>query len=212
MKLYDAEWAPSPRKVRIFLAEKGIEVERILIDLKTNEQLGAAFLAINPHGTVPVLQLDDGTLLDDSLAICRMFEALHPDPPLFGRTPREIGLIEAWTRRIEADGYGAVVNALRNSAPTFANRGLAGHWPPMPQIEALVERGRLMWRCFLDTLDAQLAESAWVAGDVYSFADITAMVAVDFSRVRSAGLEPALDRPNVARWYGIVSARPSAAA
>ena len=208
MKLYDAAWAPSPRKVRIYLAEKAVGIERVTIDLKADEQLGDAYLAINPRGTVPALLLDDGTVIDDSVAICRLIEALHPDPPLFGRAPREIGLIEAWTRRIEAEGYAAIVYAFRNAAPHFAGRALSGKWPEMPQIPALVERGRAMWDCFTEALDTRLAESEWVAGDAYSFADIVALVGVDFAR--AARLPPAIERPHVARWHAAASARPSA--
>ena len=109
MKLYDAPWAPSPRRVRIFLAEKGIEVPCEAIDLRSGEHLGDAYLRINPRGALPALELDDGEVLCESAAICRYFEALHPQPPLFGTTPIEIGRIESWTRRIEGDGYAAAV-------------------------------------------------------------------------------------------------------
>lgn len=208
MKLYDAAWAPSPRRVRIFLAEKGIEIEREMIDLRKNEQFEPAFLAINPRGTVPVLQLDDGTPIDDSVAICRYLEAIRPDPPLFGRSPIEIARIEAWSRRTEADGYQAAVLTFRNSLPAFDQRGLPGKWPPVPQIPALVERAAIMWEGFLDALEERLAEGEWIAGADYSFADISALVAVDFGR--SARLADACARPAIARWHAAATARPSA--
>lgn len=210
MMLYDAAWAPSPRRVRIFLAEKGLTVERVVVDLKKDEQLGPAFLKINPRGTVPVLVLDDGEVIGESSAICRYFEALHPEPPLFGTDARAIARIEDWTRRIEGDGYAAVVNTLRNAAPGFAGRALNGAWPPVEQIPALAERGRMMWERFVDVLDARLAEQEWVAGADFSFADIAALCTVDFAK--AARLPAAWDRPAIARWHAAASARPSARA
>ena len=195
MRLYDATWAPSPRRVRIFLAEKQIEIERVVIDLRQDEHLGAAYLAINPQGTVPALVLDDGEAIGDSVAICRYLEALHPARPLFGTDPATIARIEAWTRTIESQGYAAAVYALRNSAPGFADRGAAGRWPPIPQIPALADRARTLWAGFVETLDARLRDEEWMAGARYSFADIMALTTVDF-----------------ARWHAAASARPSAAA
>ncbi len=113
MRLYDAEWAPSPRRVRIFLAEKGIDVPREAIDLRQGDQLREPYLKVNPRGQVPALVLEDGEILCESAAICRYLEALHPEPALFGTTPLAIGRIESWTRRIEGDGYAAAVLALR---------------------------------------------------------------------------------------------------
>lgn len=210
MKLYDADRAPSPRRVRIYLAEKAISVERVTVDLRAGEHLHPAFLAINPRGTVPALRLDDGEVIGDSTAICRFFEALHPDPPLFGARPVEIARVTAWTRRVEAEGYAAAVYALRNIATGFAGRAEAGHWPRLEQIPALAERGRVMWAHFVATLDARLGESEWLAGDRFSFADITAFVTVDFAR--AAKLTVGEDAANLRRWYDAMGARPSAAA
>lgn len=210
MKLYDAERAPSPRRVRIYLAEKAIAVERVPVDLRANEQLGEAYLAINPRGTVPALVLDDGEVISESGAICRFFEALHPQPPLFGTRPVEVARVEEWTRRIEAEGYAAVVYALRNRAPAFMNRALPGNWPAVPQLPALTERGRVMWETFVTRLDARLAASEWIAGDRYSFADVTGLVTVDFAR--AAKLAVPETAAHVARWHAAASARPSAAA
>ncbi|KQN92847.1 glutathione S-transferase [Sphingomonas sp. Leaf231] len=210
MKLYDADRAPSPRRVRIYLAEKAISVERVAVDLRAGEHLQPAYLAINPRGTVPALQLDDGEVIGDSVAICRFFEALHPDPPLFGARPVEIARIAVWTRRIEAEGYAGVVYALRNTAARFAGRAETGRWPPLEQIPALAERGRAMWGAFVETLDSRLGESEWIGGDRYSFADISALTAVDFAT--AAGLGGAGEAANVMRWYESVAARPSAAA
>src|SRR3546814_20113645 len=123
MKLFDAGWAPSPRRVRIFLAEKGVEVETVSIDLRTDEQLAPAYLAVNPRGTVPTLILDNGTVIDESTAICRYFEAVHPEPTLFGQTTVEIALIEGWTRRIESECEAAVENVFRNTLPALREYG-----------------------------------------------------------------------------------------
>ena len=208
MKLYDAAWAPSPRRVRMYLAEKRIEVERVAVDLRRDEQLDDDYLAKNPRGMVPALELDSGELITESAAICRYFEALNPAPPLFGTTPLEIARIEEWTRRIESDGYAAAVYALRNSAPHFENRGAPGKWPAIPQIRELGARALIMWGAFVDALDARLGDSAWIAGDSYSFADVTGLVTVDFAA--RAKLTVREDAANVRRWHEAASVRPSA--
>ena len=210
MKLYDADRAPSPRRVRIYLAEKAISVERVAIDLRAGEHLDAAFLAINARGIVPALQLDDGEVIVESAAICRFFEALHPDPPLFGSRPIEVARVESWTRRIEAEGHAAAVYTLRNTAAAFAGRAEAGRWPRLEQIPALAERGRTMWGAFVAALDERLAQSEWIAGDRYSFADITALVTVDFAQ--AARLKLPDTATHLRRWHDAATARPSAAA
>lgn len=210
MKLYDAHGAPSPRRVRIYLAEKAVSVERVLVDLRGGEHLGAAFLAINPCGTVPALQLDDGEVLVESAAICRFFEALHPDPPLFGTRPVELARVESWTRRIEAQGYAAAVYAVRNHAVGFAGRAVPGRTPHVAQIPALVSRARIMWDLFVATLDERLANSEWLAGDRYTFADITALVTVDFAQRGKLTLPDTAT--NLRRWHDAAAGRPSAAA
>ena len=141
MRLHDADWAPSPRRVRIYLAEKGIAVERRIVDLRGGEMLSDAYRIENPFGAVPVLELDDGELIPESAAICRYFETLHPAPPLFGGDdPLAVARIESWMRRIEQDGYAAAVNVLRNTRSAFTDRPLPGAWPPMLQLPALAER------------------------------------------------------------------------
>jgi len=210
VKLYDAVWAPSPRRVRIYLAEKGITVERELVDLRVGEQFGDAYLAVNPRGMVPALQLDDGEVICESAAICRYFEAVQPDPPLFGRTPIEIARVESATRRIEHEGYAAAVYVLRNGNPAFAGRSAAGKWPEMAQIPELAARGMLMWEVFVEALEQSLADRAWVAGEAYSFADITALTTIDFAKAIKL-LVPDKAR-HLKRWHEAASARPSAAA
>ncbi|ABQ66485.1 Glutathione S-transferase, N-terminal domain [Rhizorhabdus wittichii RW1] len=211
MKLYDAAWAPSPRRVRIFLAEKGIAVERVTVDLKTGEHLRPDFVRTNPQRQLPVLVLDDGTAIDDSLGICRYFEALHPDPPLFGATAKEIGLVESWLRRVEHDWFQAVALHFRNRVPAFADRAVSGEWPPIPQIPALVERGQCMWNAFADVLDRHLADRRHVAGDAFTMADIAAFVAADFG-IATRLPDPREGREALARWHAAIAARPSASA
>ena len=209
MKLYDSAWAPSPRRVRIYLAEKGIEVERVDIDLRSDEQLSDAYLAINPRGAVPALALDDGEVITESAAICRYFEALQPEPPLFGATPIDIARIESWTRRIESDGYAAAVYAFRNTIPALKDRGAPGKWPPIAQIPELATRGAVMWKAFVEGLNARLGASEWIAGDTYSFADITALVTVDFAARAKLDIQSC---DHIGRWHKAASARPSASA
>ncbi|WP_326409759.1 glutathione S-transferase family protein [Sphingomonas sp.] len=208
--LYDAVWAPNPRRVRMYLAEKGISIERRIVDLAGGENLREPFLSVNPRGTVPVLELDNGERIADSVAICRYLEALHPDPPLFGRDALEVGRIEAWTRKIEAEGYAGVVYAFRNRHKNMVDRALSGHWPAVPQLPELVMRGQNMWGWFVETLDEHLEGREWIATDSYSFADLTALMTVDFAkatRLSDGNLPPAL-----AAWHARASARPSALA
>lgn len=210
MKLYDAVWAPSPRRVRIFLAEKGLAVERVTVDLRSDEQLGDAYARVNPRGVVPALAFDDGEVLTESSAICRYFEALHPAPALFGSAPRDIARIEMWTRRIEAEGYAAAVYTLRNTRDAFRDRGVPGAGAATPQIPELAERGAVLWEGFVAMLDAWLADREWIATERYSFADITALVAIDFAR--AARLTVPEDASAIRRWHAAATARPSAQA
>lgn len=210
MKLYDAPWAPSPRRVRIFLAEKGIDIPREAIDLRTGGHLSDEYLRINPRGAVPALEFDDGEVLCESAAICRYFEALNPQPPLFGTSPIEIGRIESWTRRIEGDGYAAAVYVLRNTVPSFKDRAIPHAGLTVAQIPELAARGTVMWEGFVEALDQRLADREWIAGGDYSFADVTALVTVDFARAAKLMVPESLE--NLTRWHAAASARPSAGA
>ncbi len=209
MKLYDYAPAPSPRRVRIFLAEKGIAVPTVQVDLRNGEQLTEGFRAINPDCTVPVLELDDGTRITDAVGICVYFEAVRPTPPLMGSDPPSKALITAAQRRAERDGFYAMVEAFRNSTP-----GMKGHSIPGPdgyeQIPALAERGRARVKRFFETMEAELEGRAFVCGPDYSIADITTLVTVDFAKwIKLTIPEQSV---NLRRWYGEVSARPSAKA
>jgi glutathione S-transferase len=210
MKLYNMDKAPNPRRVRMFLAEKGIEIERVEINLVAAENLSPGFLAINPRGLIPTLAFDDGSIIDESVAICRYFELENPEPNLMGRESREQAEIESWQRRMEFDGIFAIALAFRNSAPHFAERASAGDVPRAPQIPELIPRGKALTQHFLKLLDERLKTSAYVAGPRFTIADITGYIAVDFARW--IGVEPLADQDALQRWRGDIKARPSARA
>jgi len=209
MKFYDCTMAPSPRRVRIFLAEKGIALPMVQVDLRAGEQLGPAFRAVNPECTVPVLELDDGARIADVMAICVYFEALRPEPPLMGVGAQDRANVTAWQRRVEREGFFAVAEAFRNSTPAFKQRALPGP-DDYEQIPALAERGRARVGQFFRMMDASLADREFVAGPRYSVADITALVAVDFAGWIK--LKVPDDCAHLRRWHDAVAARPSAKA
>jgi len=206
---YDCSTAPSPRRARILLAEKNVPHTTVHVDLARGEQLTEAFRAINPQCTVPVLRLDDGTVLTDNAAIAAYLEAGFPDPPLLGRSPVEKAEIASWQWRIEFEGLLAVAEGLRNGSPAMANRALPGP-VDFAQIPALAERGILRVRLFFDTLEARLAGRDHVAGEGFSIADITAVVAVDFARI--VRVKPGDEHVNLKRWRAKMSERTSMAA
>lgn len=209
MTLYDSSVAPSPRRVRIFIAEKGIDIPRVEVDLRRGEHLEAAFRAKSPRCTVPVLELEDGTCLWETLAICDYLEALYPEPRLIGRDPLERARILMWNARIEQDGFLAAAEALRNAVPGMAGRAITGS-ESFEQIPALAERGRRRVDLFMRDLDGHLAASRYVVGDGFTMADISALVVVDFaSRVVKGAAD---GREHLGRWHAEVSARPSAKA
>jgi glutathione S-transferase len=208
LKLYDYKQAPNCRRVRIFLAEKGIDVPRETVDLRAGAHLLPEFLSINPHGVVPMLELDDGTRIGESMAICRYFEELQPEPALFGTDIRERAIVEMWNRRIEIEGFLAVADVFRNSVPAFRDKGLPGTNDPVEQIPALIERGTQAAARFLRRLDARLSENEYLVGERFTVADITALVTVDFAKW--ARLSVPSDCENVLRWHSLVAARPSA--
>lgn len=209
MIFYDCASAPSPRRVRIFMAEKSIELPTRQVDLRGGEQFSDAYKAINPHCTVPTLVLDDGTSLTESVAICRYLEMTHPEPPLFGRDAKEMALIEMWHRSVEFDGLFAVVEAFRNHAKGFKDRALPGP-EPVAQIPDLVARGRKRIDLFLKDLDRRLGEAEFVAGESYSIVDITTFVTIDFAGWLH--IEIPETASHLRRWYDAVAARPGTVA
>ena len=208
MKFYDCQTAPSPRRVRIFLAEKGLDIDTVQVDLGKGEQLSDDFRKINPDCVVPALQLDDGTCISEVTAICQYFEDLHPDPALLGSSPEERARVSMWNAKVEQLGLIAMMDAFRNSAKGLVDRALPGP-ESYAQIPALAERGHRRVLQFYDRLNDQLADNPFVAGNHYSIADISAMVLVDFAGWVKISIPE--DASNLARWYGDVSTRPSAA-
>jgi len=203
MKLYDGGRAPNPRRVRIFLAEKGIKVPTEQVDLVALQQRSEAYTAINPMQRVPALILDDGTVIAESIAICRYFEALNPDPPLFGRSALDSALVEMWNRRAELHLLFPVASVFQHLHPAMKQM-------VQPQVPDWGEANKPRVMAFLQFLDGELKERPYVAGANYTVADITALVAVDFMRVAKLAIPDELG--NVRRWHAAVSARPSAAA
>lgn len=203
MKLYDGGRAPNPRRVRIYLAEKGLSVPLEQVDLGALAQKSPAFTAINPVQRVPALQLDDGTIISESIAICRYFEALHPEPPMFGRGAKDEAIVEMWQRRVEFHLLAPISHVFRNSHPAMKEM-------EVPQVPAWAEANKPRIADFLALLDHELKGRSFVAGDRYTVADITALVSVDF--LKPAKLAVPDDLVNLKRWHGEVSARPSAKA
>jgi glutathione S-transferase len=195
--LYDCGTAPSPRRARILLAEKGIAHDTVNVDLRSGEQLGDAYRRINPQCTVPALRTDEGVVLTDNAAITAYLEALQPEPPLLGVTPLEKAEIASWNWRAEFEGLLAVAEALRNGSPAMANRALPGP-DDYPQIPELAQRGLARVQAFFATLDARLQGRMFLATERFSVADITAAVAVDFARV--VKIKPGERHPNLLRW------------
>lgn len=203
MRIIETRSAPNPRRVRIFLAEKGISVAYEQLDMMVGDLKSAAFTAINPMQRVPVLILDDGTAISESVAICRYFEELQPDPPLFGSGPVGRAMVEMWQRRLELGFFLHVAQAFRHLHPKMAHL-------EVPQVAAWGEANRAKALTTLEMIDARLQESRYLAGPDYSIADITLLVAVDFMKPAKLVLPAGLD--NLGRWHKDVAARPSAMA
>jgi glutathione S-transferase len=203
MKLYDGGRAPNPRRVRVFLAEKGIEVPLVPVDMGALGHRSEEITARNPLQRLPVLELDDGTILTESVAICRYFEELHPEPALFGRGALGMARVEMWQRRMELNFLFCVAQAFRHIHPAMKE------WE-VPQIAEWGEANKPKAIDFLALLDRELASREFVAGDEYSIADITGLIGIDFMKPARIALPP--EFTNVARWYGAVAARPSAKA
>jgi glutathione S-transferase len=210
MKLYHSNASPNSRRVRIFLREKGLDVPLQAVDLGAGEQFSDAFRAINPRLQVPVLVLDDGTAIAEVPAIWRYLDEANPATPLLGSTAKEKAVIQMWERRIELDGFAAVMESVRNKVPGLKGRALSGPHA-YEQIPELVERSTQRVHNFFADLNARLGESAFVAGEAFSAADITALAAVDFAK-GGMGLAIGAELENLARWYAVVSTRASSAA
>ncbi len=209
MKLYDCTTAPSPQRVRIFLAEKSIDIPLVQVNLRDGEQLGDAFRKINPDCTVPVLELDDGTRISEIFAICQYLESQYPEPVLMGRNAVEQALVSMWNSKIEQNGLAALAETLRNRAKGMQDRALPGPLN-LAQIPQLVDRGRIRTEAFFDRLDDQLSNNIFVTGEQFTMADISAFVMVEFGRWSKISIRDSQE--HLQRWYDSVSQRSSAKA
>lgn len=206
MKLYDWDFAPNARRVRMFLIEKDLEIERVeCITLKIG--LNESFEARYPHYMVPMLELDDGTQIGEALAIWTYLEALHPQPALMGRTAPEKATVSAWKLRAYDEGLIGHAEIFRNSHPNFVGRGLPGYHAKVPQISALIERGKMRVAHFHQKFNDELASNKFVAGDMCSVADITTIVSVDFGLALDKPVPE--NAPHVQRWYDEMQSRSS---
>jgi glutathione S-transferase len=203
MRLYDGGRAPNPRRTRIFLAEKGIELSLMPVDLGGLEQMSAEYAAINPLKRVPALELDDGTVITESIAICRYFEAVQPEPALFGRGALDSARVEMWNRRLELHLLMPVSHVFRNSHPAMKAM-------EVPQVPAWAEANRPRVLDFINFLDGELKGRPFISGDKFTVADITGLVAIDF--MKPAKLAVPEELKHLKRWHDDVSARPSASA
>lgn len=201
MKLYDFQMAPNPRRVRIFLAEKGIEVPTQTIDMGAKEHFAEPYRAINPFQLVPALELDSGDVIFDSMAICRYFEEIHPGPALFGSSPLEKAQVEMWSRAIEFGLYRHATHAFRHGHPRMAEREI-------PQIAELAAAAPEKASKELKILDQALENHKYIAGDTFSVADITGLITLDFLKLARIGIPESL--AHVRRWHSELSSRPSA--
>lgn len=208
MKFYDCSTAPSPRRARMFIAEKGLEIETQDISIIKGEQLSPEFLKINPLATIPVLVTDRGTKLTENIGIATYLEEKFPEPPLMGEGAEEKAQVMMWNAICEIQGGMPIAEALRNGNPHMKDRAVTGV-TNYEQIPALAERGAARARAFMDVLEERLSHSAYVASGRFTFADITAFVFVDFARVIK--LRVPTECPAVQAWYDGIKARPSAA-
>lgn len=193
----------------MFLDEKGVNIPLVQVNLRDGEQLGDAFRSINPECTVPVLELDDGTRISEVFAICQYLESEYPEPPLMGRDAIERAMVSMWNTKIEQNGIAAVGEVLRNSAKGMRDRALPGP-TNLKQIPELVERGTIRVKAFLERLDGQLDGKAFITGDEFTLADITAFITTDFAARLKIPI--AESQENLRRWFESVSQRPSTAA
>ena len=209
MKLYDFEPAPNPRRVRICIAEKGLQIPVEQVDLGSGEQFGDAFRAINPACTVPVLETDEGVRLTECVAIYAYLEGICPEPPLMGDNPADVARTLNWNHIVENEGFHAIAESFRNFSKAFVDRPVTGP-ERYPQQSVLVERGRARAEAFFDRMETRLASRTWLATDAFSIADISLYVGVDFAGWIK--LEATRERPALADWYARVASRPSARA
>jgi len=207
MKLYDFELAANAQRVRVFLAEKGLEMPTEQLNVRDDDQFAEPFTSMNPFHCVPFLELDDGTVIAESMSICRYLEELHPEPALFGRTAEERAVIDMWLRRFELDGFIPMLHAVRNHVPMFAGRVVPGTRTDLPQLPEMVTRGKEMMEIFLGRIEPHVSKNDFVAGPAFTVADITGFFTVRMTVPLEMDL--ATSYPAVAAWFAKMSARPA---
>ena len=207
MKLYDFPPAANAQRVRVFMAEKGITLESVELNVPEDKQFAEPLNTINPFHCVPFLELDDGTIIAESLAICRYLEELHPEPSLFGQTAAQRGVIEMWTRRFELDAFLPMLHAVRNHVPMFEGRVVPGTRTELAQLPELVQRGTEIIDIFLNRVEPHFAQNRFAAGERFSIADITGFFAIRMTK--AVNMDIAGSHPNVTRWFEEIAARPA---
>ena len=207
MKLYDFGPAGSAKRVRMFLAEKKLDVPMVELNVREGEQYSEPYSSMNPFHCVPFLELDDGSVIAESVSICRYLDELHPEPSLFGHTPEQRATIDMWNRRIELDGYMPMLHAVRNQLPLFAGRVIPGTRSDLEQSPAVVERGQAMLHVLLGRIDPLITDRSFIAGETVSIADLTAWFTLNMAD--NMGMSLADNYPNMTRWYKEFSARDS---
>ena len=207
MKLYDFELAPNAQRVRVFLAEKGLEVPTEQLNVRDDDQFVEPFTSMNPFHCVPFLELDDGKVIAESMSICRYLEELHPEPPLFGRTAEERAVIDMWLRRFELDAFIPMLHAVRNHVPMFAGRVVPGTRTDLPQLPAMMTRGKEMMEVFLARVEPHMAQNEFIAGSEFTIADITGYFTVRMTNALEMDLTTSY--PAVTAWFAKVAQRPA---
>ena len=207
MKFYDFMLAPSSQRVRVYLAEKGLELPTEQLNVREDEQFAEPFTSMNPFHCVPFLALDDGTVIAESMSICSYLEELHPEPPLFGRTAAERAVIDMWMRRFELDAFIPLLHALRNHLPNFAGKVVPGTRTDLPQSEAMVGRGKAMAGVLFDRAEPHMAKNDFVAGPDFSVADITGFFTLRMAYALE--MDIGASWPATHAWFQKVSARPA---
>ena len=207
MKLYDFELAPNAQRVRVFLAEKGLEVPTEQLNVRNDDQFVEPFTSMNPFHCVPFLELDNGTVIAESMSICRYLEELHPEPPLFGRTAEKRAVIDMWLRRFELDAFIPMLHAVRNHVPMFAGRVVPGTRTDLPQLPVMVTRGKEMMEVFLGRVAPHMAQNEFIAGPDFTVADITGFFTVRMTNALEMDLTTSY--PAVNAWVGKMSQRPA---
>ena len=207
MKLYDFELAPNAQRVRVFLADKGLEVPTEQLNVRDDDQFVEPFTSMNPFHCVPFLELDDGKVIAESMSICRYLEELNPEPPLFGRTAEERAVIDMWLRRFELDAFIPMLHAVRNHVPMFAGRVVPGTRTDLPQLPVMVTRGKEMMEVFLARVEPHMAQNEFIAGPDFTIADITGYFTVRMTNALEMDLTTSY--PAVTAWFAKVSQRPA---